>query len=155
MPDDLTANPFTTTSVPAALPPVAAPMARPDPRSAPGQGLLQMLLHLQQADPQRFAMMLAGHRAQQFGITPENLAGMQSRQDMMHDWRAMQPGMLHPGGMGGPVAPIVPAPAPAPVTPAVMPGAMPINPAAHMGGGGWNGGAWGGFRPAGPGPQNY
>lgn len=134
MPDPTgAANPFMPTMAvpPQAMPPQIAPQIAPTgvmpmaPGAAPGgmqhlhggngmnpwqgappQGLLQMLQRVQMADPTRFAQLMAGHAASRFGITPDNLGGMQSRQDIRQ-------GMM-------------------PQHPQVMPGQMPVNPAAPV-----------------------
>lgn len=140
------ANPFVTTAMPQAAP------DRPW-QGLPGRGLLEMLGRMQTERPDMFQQLI-GKFGEKFGITPDNLGTMQSRQDVRQQYR--QPGGFNNGaGMQPPQQPALvsampapmaatsglPAPAPAaplaPVTTAVMP----------QGFGGGGGGAGGLGRP--------
>lgn len=97
----LPVGPPTTAVPPAAVPPAApapvdyAGMSRQDARAQwqglPPQGLLQMLQRIQTANPEIFARLMDSGLAARFGLTPENLATMQSRQDVRDAWRAANP----------------------------------------------------------------
>lgn len=147
MNDPSTLNPFAAISAgppvpvapPVMTPPIAAPGAMGQgPHSwsgMPGNGLLQMLQRVQAADPARFAAFMQSPMAARFGLTPDNLAGMQSKQDFRQQFQNqhhMGFGMMPPQGMppvatgapimGAPAAPVAPQPAGFAAQPNPLPG---------------------------------
>lgn len=121
-----------------ATPPVVSPMLDKAWKMAPPQQLLQRLIAMQAQNPDRFAQMMGRPGISRFGITPENLATMQSRQDLRA--QAMAPFKA----MGRPMAPAAPAMA-APAQQNIAPGLAPPPVAvAQQPQHGWTGPGWGG-----------
>ncbi len=83
-------------------------------RNLPGYGMLQMLQHMQTTNPDVFNRLMQSGWAQRFGITPDNLGTMESRQQAKADalGRTWNP----PQMFGGLPAPTAPAPAATPAS---------------------------------------